>query len=277
MDSASQIDRLRHQPDINRARRATRDIGGGFARWRLWGRLGWQDITIRYRRSVLGPFWLTLSMGVMVATIGTVYSTIFKTDMHIYLPYLALGFLIWGFITTSVTEGCQCFIEGENFIRQLEMPLAIFVYRVIWRNLIILAHNAVVYLVVVWVQQVPLGLNIFLAVPGLLLLVLNATWVALLFGMLSARFRDIPQIIGSLIQVVFYITPIIWMPSQLTGHSWLVVSNPVFHVIDVVRAPLLGQTPQGLSWLVTLGLLAGGVAVSFALFCRYRGRIAYWV
>lgn len=271
------IEALRRRPPIGRTRRAVVDLADGLARWRLWGRLGWQDIMIRYRRSVLGPFWLTLSMGVMVGTLGTLYSTIFKIDTQTYLPFLTLGFLIWGFVSQTILEGCQCFIEGENFIRQLDMPLSIFVYRMVWRNLITLGHNAVIYVIVAIIEVVSLDWSLALVIPGLILMVLNASWIGFLFGMLSARFRDIPQIVGSLVQVVFFMTPIIWTPNQVADRPFLVNANPIFHLVEVVRAPLLGRQPAALSWIVVGGMVALGWLASFALFRRFRGRVAYWV
>ncbi len=256
---------------------ALRDIADGAHHWRFWGLMGWQDIRQRYRRSVLGPFWLTLSMGVLVGTLGFLYGALFKIEVADYLPFLALGFLAWGLISGIITDGCTVFIDSEHFIKQIKLPFSTFVFRVLWRNLIIFAHNFVVYIGVAVVFGIWAGWAGLLLVPGLALIIATALWVGLLCGMVCARFRDVPQIVASVLQVAFFLTPIIWKPELLADRVAFVLVNPFFHFVELVRAPLLGQAPSALTWTVVLGVTAGGWVVTFLLFRRFRNRIAYWV
>ncbi len=253
------------------------DLAEGLRRWPLWGLLGWQDIALRYRRSLLGPLWLTLSMGVMVGSLGVLYGVLFKLEITTYLPFLCLGFLVWGMLSSLVVEGCQCFIEAEALLRQVALPTSLFAYRVMWRNLLVFAHNAVIYVLVALIFDVRPGWAALWAIPGLFMLLVNGIWVALLLGMLSARFRDIPQVISSLMQVIFFITPIVWTPELLPGRQFIVNANPIYHFVELVRAPLLGHTPTMLNWGVTLGITAAGWLVAFLFHRRFHVRIAYWV
>lgn len=257
---------------------ALADLAGGTARWWVWSSMAWEDIRLRYRGSVLGPFWLTLSMAVMIATLGVVYSTIFKEKIHTYLPFLTLGLLLWTFISAIITEGCTCFIGAEGIIRQVRMPFTIHVLRILYRNLIVLGHNAVVYLVVVLLFAVPVGAGALLAVPGLVVQIANGVWVCLLLGMVSARFRDIVPIVASLIQIVFFITPIFWLPNSLGGHyQWIVDFNPIYAMVEIVRAPLLGQPVPVALWGMALAVTVVGWAAALAAFARFRSRIPFWV
>ncbi len=256
---------------------ALRDLAGGLQLWRLWGLMGWQDIRQRYRRSVLGPFWLTLSMGVLVGTLGVLYGALFKIEVADYLPFLTLGFLAWGLIAGTINDGCTAFIESGNYIKQIKLPFSTFICRVVWRNLIIFAHNFVVYLVVAVVFAIWPGAAALLLLPGLGLIAANAMWVGLLFGMICARFRDVPPIVTSLLQVAFFLTPIIWKPELLGNRVAFVQINPFFHFVELVRAPLLGEVPTSLTWAVVLALTAGGWLVTFLFFRRFRSRIPYWL
>jgi ABC-2 type transport system permease protein/lipopolysaccharide transport system permease protein len=258
--------------------RALCDLRDGTAQWWIWSNMAWEDIRLRYRGSILGPFWLTCSMAVMIATLGVVYSTIFKAKIHTYLPFLTLGLLLWTFISAVVTEGCNCFIGAESIIRQVRMPFTTHVLRTLYRNLIVLGHNAVVYLVVVVWFAVPLDARALFAVPGLALDILNGIWVCLLLGMVSARFRDIVPIVASVIQIVFFVTPIFWLPDSLNGHyRWIVDFNPIYAMVEIVRAPLLGQgAPAGL-WGLALAVTFLGWATTLAAFARFRARIPFWV
>jgi ABC-type polysaccharide/polyol phosphate export permease len=261
-----------------RLTQALNDIGHGTAQWWIWSSMAWEDIRLRYRGSILGPFWLTLSMAVMIAALGIVYSTIFKTKIHTYLPFLTLGLLLWTFISSIVNEGCNCFISSEPIIRQVRMPFTIHVYRTLYRNLIVLGHNAVVYLAVALLFAVPVNAPALLALPGMALQIANGIWVCLLLGMLSARFRDIVPIVGSVTQILFFTTPILWLPDSLNGHHrWIVDFNPVYAMVEIVRAPLLGQPIPASLWGLALGVTLAGWVAALAAFARFRARIPFWV
>ena len=260
---------------------AAADIIDGARASYLWGMLGWQDIRRRYRRSVLGPFWLTISMGVLVAALGTLYGALFSVELTVYVPHLALGFIVWTLISGLLTDGCTTFIAAESIIKQTNVPLSVHVYRMVWRHALILLHNAAIVVVVAALFAIWPGWTGLLAVPGLVLLCLNGLWVGLLLGVVSARFRDVPPIVASVVRILFFVTPIIWMPELMPGRALMLAVvldfNPFFHFVEVVRAPLLGRAPELASWLAVAGITLGGWAMTFALFRRYRRRIAYWI
>ena len=251
-------------------------VQGARARY-LWGRFGWQDIRRRYRRSVLGPFWLTISMGVLVAALGTLYGTLFKVEIAEYVPFLALGFTVWTLISGLINDGCTTFINAGSIIKQSNLPLSVHVYRKVWRNHLIFFHNAVIFVVVAIIFSIWPGWTGLLALPGLVFLCLNGIWVGLLLGIISARFRDVPPIVASVVRVLFFVTPIIWMPELMPGRALVLDFNPLYHFVELVRAPLLGQVPGFVSWLAVSGITLGGWLVAFVLLRRYRRRIAYWV
>lgn len=266
-----------HEHTVSDSSLALADLTDGLVRWRLWGLLAWQDIKQRYRRSSLGPFWLTISMGVMIGTLGVLYGKLFKMEIQEYLPFLCLGLLSWTLISTTITEGCTVFIASESVIKQVKLPLSSHVYRLVWRNLIIFGHNFVVFVLVAVVFNVRPGLVGLLILPGLLLTVLNAAWVTLLLGMICARFRDIPPIVASLIQVVFFLTPILWERGLLGRHVGLVDFNPFYHFIELLRSPLLGRFPSEANWLSVIFITVFGWGLTFLFFARFRRRIAYWL
>lgn len=256
---------------------ALSDIIQGACSPYLWGRLGWQDIRQRYRRSRLGPFWLTISMGVLVGALGVLYATLFKVEIAQYLPFIAAGFVVWGLISGLITDGCTAFIEAEGIIKQVRLPLSIHVYRVVWRNCIIFAHNVVIFVIVAVLFSVRPGWAGLLSIPGLLLLCMNGVWMGLLLGLLSARFRDVPQVVASTVQVAFFLTPVIWKPELLPDRALVLDMNPFFYLLEVVRAPLLGQVPAPTTWLATLGVTMMGWLVMLVFYTGRRGRLAYWV
>lgn len=257
---------------------AAADLIQGARLWRLALTLGWFDIRLRYRGSVLGPFWLTLSTAVMVAALGVLYSALFKMELHEYLPYLALSLVLWNTLGGLVGEACTCFLSAEGMIRAMRMPFTLYAARVLVRNVLVLLHNVVVIVAVyAWFDVWP-GLAAVGAVPGLMLWVVDGFAVCLLLGAFCARFRDIPPIVGSVMQIAFFISPVIWKPELLTGAKRdLLPLNPFYDLLEIVRAPLLGELPGWHVWMASLGFSLVLVAAAWTVFVRVRGRLAFWV
>ena len=258
---------------------ATKDLWAAVLRYELVGMLGWHDVRQRYRRSMMGPFWLTISMGVTVGVIGFVFSKIYQSTASQYLPFLAIGMILWTFIVTTLNEGCLSFISADLIIKQLPIPLFVHVLRIVWRNIVMFAHNAIVYLLVLVFIQKSISWAALLVVPGFLLVILNLIWMSLLLAILCTRYRDLSQIISSLLQVFFYLTPVIWMPLLLKStHSLSVLElNPLYHLFEIVREPLLGGFPNTENWLVSVGFCLIGWPVALLFYARYRLRITYWL
>lgn len=241
--------------------------------------LGWQDIRQRYRRSKLGPFWLTISMGVVITVMGIVFGQVLSVPMHDYLPFLAVGLIVWTCFCTTVMEGSSAFIDAQGMIRQLNLPLTLYPIRVVWRNIIICAHNMAILPFVFLIVNKDLTWNLLWVIPGCFVFVWNILWISLISGTVCTRFRDMPQIVNSVLQVFFYVTPIIWMPNALAPRSasMIVDPNPVYHLIQLVRAPLLGESPILLNWQIGIGMAILGTILSLILFGKYKKRIAYWL
>ncbi|WP_370846549.1 ABC transporter permease [Parasutterella sp.] len=237
------------------------------------------DIRQRYRRSTLGPFWLTISTGVMIACLGLIFGKIFKSPINQFLPFLSAGLIIWGFISQVVIEATGVFTASEAIMKQLPIPYFSHVIRMVARNFIIFLHNLIIFPIVCLLFKIAPTATILLVIPGLALLILNLLWISLFLGIICTRYRDLTQIVSSLLQIAFYVTPIIWLPSLLPAKSstMLLDPNPVYHLMQIVRCPLLNQPPTLLNWIVSIGMAVIGWLFTLMVFNRYRTRIAYWL
>lgn len=263
-------------------RRAFQDLREGFNHRELWLLLGWQDIKQRYRRSVLGPFWITIATGVSAIAMGVLYGTLFNLDVPEFLPYVALGFIIWNLIQGSILEGADVFMSNEGLIKQLPTPLSVHVYRLVWRQMILFAHNIVIYIGIFIFFPRQLYWTAFLAIPALALIAINAVWVSLVFGILATRYRDIAPLLGSIVQLLFFMTPIIWTEKTLEGtgnegRARIAEINPLYHFLDIVRTPLLGGDQQLYHWVIVLIITVVGWGIALLALRNYRSRVAYWV
>jgi len=256
---------------------AARDIKNGLGKWRLWLLIGWQEVKQRYRRSTLGPLWITLTTGITIAAMGIIWGRLFAMDTAEYLPFITAGWLVWGLISSVIIDGSNCFIQSQGFISQMHQPLSIYAILPIWRNLIIFFHNIIVFIVVVLIYPIESMSYVFLIIITFPLAILSLSWVPLFLGILSARFRDIPVITQSAMTVAFFLTPVIWPTTRLGAYADYIYLNPLTSILEMIREPLMGSPPSTLAWLITVGITVGGWMITFPLYVRTRQRIPYWL
>ncbi|MEJ6013975.1 ABC transporter permease [Corynebacterium sp. H127] len=260
------------------------DLVRGFKQHELWLQLGWQDIKQRYRRSVLGPLWITIATGVMALALGLLYSLLFRISLAEFLPHVTVGLIMWGFISGAIKEGSDIFIDNEGLIKQLPSALSVHVYRLVWRQTLFLAHNLVIWVVLMLVFPRHLGWDILLAIPALVLLIINGVWVAMFFGIVATRYRDVAPLLEALVQLLFYVTPIVWTTHtlktagpEMATRARIVELNPLYHYMEVIRAPLIGAPLPMYHWYVVLGCTAGGLILAMLAMKQWRYRVSYWV
>jgi len=263
---------------ISPSSKAWKDVMGGLSMYPVWWGLAWLEIKQRYSRSVIGPFWITLSMAIMIGAMGPLYGALFGQKVSSYIQHLAVSLIMWNFISTCINEAGTVFIGAENYIKQVSLPLSVYVYKLIAKNFLILSHNAVIGVVVLLIVPPQNYQNIFLFPIGVILVIGNLCWFVLLVGMFSGRFRDLPQLVTNIMQVMFFLSPILWTADMLPDDkSYLAMLNPLYHLIEVVRSPLLGYAAPTLSWILCFGFLFAGGVGSFFIYARYRARIPYWI
>ena len=241
--------------------------------------LSWQDVKQAYRRSAIGPFWITASMAVQIAAMGVVFGIIFKTPLYDYLPFLASSIILFGMISSIITEGCMAFISAEAMIKQLNVSMFVHVFRVVLKNVINSAHNLVLIPLVFLVMWHPIGWQVVLFIPGLMLVLLNLTWIVVVLGTISSRFRDLPQVVAAFMTIAYFVTPVMWQPKLVPGDiaHLLLGLNPFYHLLQLLRLPFLATVPTLENWLVTSTMAAGGWVLATQVLKRFGKKIAYWV
>lgn len=246
--------------------------------WRIWFSLAIQDILLRYRGSVLGPFWITISTAVTVYSMGYLYGMLFGIDRANYLPYFTAGMITWNFISMIVSESTQIFLESKHYMENIHLPCIVYVFRLIFRNVIIFAHNLPVFLSVVYIFHMKFDANILWLIPGLAILCLNGIFYGTILAFVSARFPDVKTMISSILQIFFFITPIMWMPSALPSRfSLFLTLNPFGYFVNLIRNPMLGIAFNSQDLIATAILTLFG-AISFFLVIRtYRKRVIFWL
>lgn len=235
------------------------------------------DIAGRYRGSVLGPFWITLTTAAFVVGIGIVYAELMNVPPQKYVPWMATGIVLWNLISAIITEGSNAYLESAGIIQQTNIPLPVFVWRVVMRDLVNFAHQIVVIFAVALYFGYFLKINWPLAAFGLALLTINVAWMGFAAAIMSARYRDLQQVIGTVLQLLFFLSPVIWIPSELSSMNSILEANPMYHMLDVVRSPLMGNPPSTKSIIYLLVLALAGWLFTFGLFAAVRRRIVHYL
>lgn len=255
------------------------DIIPSIKRYQAWLYLSWFDIKQRYKRSTLGPFWVTISTGILIGMLSILWSTLFKLDVQDYVPFFSIGQVVWTFIAMQLTDASLGFGQFDYIIKQSKVSFSSFILRLISRNLIIFAHNFVIVIfVITFVSDYGWSFTALLSIVGLLLLSITLSGLSLLLAIICTRFRDVQMIIQNLLMVAFYFTPIMWKTDQLSENIKFYVNfNPIVHYMSIIRDPLLGISPSVLSWGVSVIVAISSIFLSLIVLNKYRSRIAYWL
>jgi ABC-type polysaccharide/polyol phosphate export permease len=278
MQKVSALNIPQSGPSTSALKVALIDIIAGVQATDVWGRLGWRETKRRYRRTVFGPFWSTASLAIFVITLGVVWANLWGMDARAYLPFLTSGMLCWTLFSMICGEGCAGIVGYAALITQLRISYTLLACAIVWRNVLVFLHNLSIYVVVCLYAGLFPNWATLLVVPGLLLLCLNGLWISVLLGAICARYRDMQQLVGSLLQISMFITPILWSPDQLKGRASLLATyNPLYHLITVVRDPMMGKVPASIDWLVAVLIAIFGWALTVFVMSKFRHRIVYWI
>ncbi len=251
----------------------------GLGLWRVWLLLGWQDLRLRYRRSVIGPLWITLSMATMVYTMGFLYAKLFKVDLSVYYPYIAGGMITWNFIAMNIAESTEVLFQHANFIKQIKLPYTIYILRLLTRNTLIFLHNTLVIVPIIVIFHVNISLaSLLVFILNIALLNLCGFSYLFIVSLLGTRFQDVKPIITSIVQIFFLLTPVMWMPHMIPErYSFFTLFNPFYQMVTLVRQPMIGQIPDLFTYVYMLCFTLAGFLLMFLLLWRCRHRIAFWV
>jgi lipopolysaccharide transport system permease protein len=242
-----------------------------------WFYLGLQDIRLKYRRSLIGPWWITLSSGLTILMLSILWSKLFNMNLDVYVPFFGIGFICWGWISTQIIESTLGFTPFKASIKQIRLMPSIFIYRLNLRNIVILAHNFIIVVIIfAYFRIVPSSINL-ISILGIFLVQLNISLLMIIVSIFCTRYHDMSQVVTVLIQVAFLFTPILWEPSILQGHEYLLDYNIFYHWIEIIRGPLLNKIPTLSNWIWSLSSLLALLFTSTWMLGRFKHRIPYWI
>ena len=246
--------------------------------WRVWWHLGMADVRNKFAKSAVGPIWILLNLALWVGGIGLIYGTLFNQKLETYLPFQAIGFVVWTYLTQTITEGGNAFVFAEGYIKQFTYPKQIYILRVLVNASVPLMIGVGIFFVVMLIMGRSLGVGMLWALPGFVLLLIATYLHATIMAYASARFRDLPHGMTALLQVLFFVTPVFFTIGTLKdrGLDFVYKYNPLYYLIEVVRHPLTELQAAPIEVYTATGVYIG-LLLLIALFvtARLDKRIVY--
>jgi ABC-2 type transport system permease protein/lipopolysaccharide transport system permease protein len=261
-----------------RLQAALGDISEGVRRWRSWTYLAVESVKNQYRRTVLGPWWLSLQTALWIVGVGAIFGQILHTGLRSFLPYVAVGFIVFQLISGLTRAGANVFVAAASTMKSTLQPLTSLVLREVAVAFIQFAHNMVLYLVLLTATLVPVSPKMLIAIPVVVLVAINGLFVGLWLGITVARFRDVGPLVDSILQVLVFFTPIFYHTSSLTSGARVAFIgwNPFTYLVNAIREPLIGA-PLTETTFVGAGVVTTvNVVLGLVVFARARSRLPYW-
>lgn len=254
------------------------DLYSGLMRWQVWVNFARDDIQQRYKQSILGIFWIILSYLMFVGGITIVFSNFTNSELNEFIIHVAIGYAAFNFIVASLTDGCDVFVRASTWIKSVPLPYSSYVFRSIYRSAYTFSLQMLVaILLMLYIGWRPSFLTFFVA-PSLFIYAVNAVGVQYLCGLIAARFRDFTHFITSIARLLFFVTPILWVATDIEGvRKSIATFNPLAHYVEIFRAPLMNENVDPLSWSI-VGACTTIIWIVLAAFAiKAHRRLAFWV
>lgn len=237
------------------------------------------QFAVQYRKTMIGPIWVLLGPTLFILTLGILFSEVSQVSAAVFVPHLAIGFICWTLVSGFVTGSTTVFQRSRAQVLQGGMSLLDIVAVDVMRTILHFLHQILILVVVFFWFDLSWTYYSWVSLVGLLILVANGVWLTMLFGIIGARYRDLSEIVNAIMRIAFLATPIIWLPSERSGGVMgaFLTFNPFYHFLEVVRAPLLGQTVAMDTWLIVSVFTILGFAVTGVFYRRLGERIPLWV
>lgn len=244
-----------------------------------WVNLAFIDLKIKYKYSSFGPFWITITNLITVLVLGFVYSTIFKSEFNEFFLNLGIGFIVWNYFSSLACTSVSLLLENRNIILNYKLSIDFFIKKYLLLQLLIFFHNIPIFFGFILVFNINFNLFDFIyLIFSLALINILALNFIKVFAMLAIRFRDIPIIFQNLFSISFFATPIIWTENMLldTKFEFLLIYNPFYHLIEIIRDPIKSNQINFINILVVLSLIIAMFIFSKFIFNKYKYVYKTW-
>lgn len=247
----------------------------------FWIHLALADIRTKYRRSFLGLAWALIQPLSLTLLLAFIMGHFFHAPMNDYAPFIFSGLIFWEFITASAVTGCMSFLNAEGYIKQFRHPLMIYPLRHVIPAMINLlcAFGGLLAWILLW-KPANFGWN-WLSLPLAFPLIFFFAWpICTITAFIGIRFRDFSQLILILLQIVYYVSPIFFLPKLFISANlgYVIDYNPIYHLLNLFRMPLLeGRLPAASDYLYVMGTITLLWLIVAYLVRRHENKVIFYL
>lgn len=249
--------------------------------YNIWFHGGLLDVKQKYRRTTIGPFWNTIIVGVFLLGLGPIYSSVFNVDLEAFFPYLSIGFVLWTFCSSCLNESCTVFQDNSGIIKETNISIICYPARLITKNFVNFMHVIIVIPIVFIFSLKTVSFTALLFIPGMIIFLIFLISSMFIISVLSSRFRDIPPFVTAFLQILFFVTPIIWDEAKLSNTSPILIFilklNPILSLFDIIRSPILGHIPVLENYLIAIFYTVFAFIIASFLYSKFSKKIIYWI
>lgn len=245
--------------------------------WRLWTALGREDLSDRYRRTVLGVSWLVTSFALFILVYIVVFGHGSGLTLSQYALYVTIGFGMWSFISSVVSDSCVAYTASSGWILGSAIPYPVFFLQSLFRNSIVFSLTLLVIAGALAWEKESWSATMLYAIPAVLSYALPPIWLAAILAPLCARYRDLYHAVQTAMRLLFFVTPILWLPGQRAQLALMAKYNLLTYFIDIVRSPLIYDVFPARSWAIVIATNIIGALVGLAVYALTRNRVVYWL
>ncbi len=249
---------------------------GEVARFRGAVELGWYDFTTSYRRSLIGPFWITIQFCVWIGALTLILHAQLGDSMGSYAMYVALGMLVWEPMVGAMIEGPKHFSQHAQLIKSVPIKLSQLSVRKLAFLLFRAGMTIPVVLALMLISNAPITLSTLLLAPAVILVLMTMYSCIVLFGFIGAYQRDFEFFVPAATRFLFFVTPIIWQANEGIRKT-ISFFNPFTYYLEIVRGPLLGAPPSLLTWAIVTAISFAGFIAALTVQSFFRKSVIFWI
>lgn len=257
--------------------KALLDVARGFKLYPVWLHHAYYGLSSKYKRTILGSLWIVGAILSTSISLTIVMGGIMGQSVSELLPYIMGGMMAFSLCGYMLNEAPECFVSSAGLIKNHPYPFSYFIFENLSRLFMLFLHNLVAFYVVALILRANVFPNPLIIVSLILVFINSALWGSVT-ATLAARFKDLRFMLPFVSQIIFFLTPIFWRADHMSGwRSIIVEANPFYGLVEIIRAPMLGQMPAPHAWMLSISSLLLGLVVWLIVFSVNRSKIAFWV
>ena len=234
------------------------------------------NIKIKHRNTILGPIWVVLQNYIFIFFIGFLFTKLFNNSYEKVIPHFACGFILWQYFSSTLKENCSIFFSSRGLLLSLPNKEFFIFFRTIAQNLIIFFYNFIILILILIYLNIKIQFVSFLV--NFLILNFFLIFCSYILSIICTKFQDLAKVLASFLQVMFFVTPIVWEKKYLEKYQYIHDWNIFYVIIEICRAPLIDKNfNESMYYSYVFGFIIFSMMIGSVLYNKFHKKINFWI